>query len=437
MTVQTTVLANGMIVATQHFDHVESASVGVWVKAGARNEHEHEQGIAHMLEHMAFKGTKTRSARQLVEAIENVGGDINAATSVETTSYFVRVLKQDTHLALEILADILQHSKYDADELQREKHVVLQELGAATDTPDDAVFDRFTEAAFHRQPIGRAILGTRETISSFTPDMIRDYVAREYAGDRMVLCATGAVDHDDIVRKAQSLFNTFAKSAPASNMPSARYIGGDYREARDLQDTQIVLGFEGRAYHVRDYYALQVLAMLLGGGMSSRLFQKVREEHGLCYSIYAFHWGFSDTGIFGIHAATEPGDVPALIDLTLAEMRRAAIDIDPSELDRARAQFRASLLMSGESAPSRAGQIARQLLLFGRTIDTEELLSRLDALSVDRLHDLAGRIFVESRPTVSAIGPVDQLIGAQEIADVLGGHDNAATTRQEQIAAVG
>jgi len=415
MTVQTTVLKNGITVATQRFDNVESVSVGAWFKAGTRNEHDHEHGIAHMLEHMAFKGTATRSARDLAEAIENVGGDINAATSVETTSFFVRVLRRDTALAIDVLADILQNSRFEADELEREKHVVLQELGAAIDTPDDVVFDRFTETAFRHQPVGRSILGTRDTIASFTPDMIRAYVDREYSGERMVIAATGAVDHDEIVRMAEQRFSKMKPSAEGRELGLAHYVGGDYREQRALQDTQVVLGFEGRAYHVRDYYCSQVLAMLLGGAMSSRLFQEVREKHGLCYSIYAFHWGFSDTGIFGVHAATEPGDLPKLLELIIGELSRAAFDIEQSELDRARAQFRASLLMSGESAPSRAGQIARQILLFGRPIPNEELLLRLDNLTVARLRDLAGRIFVASAPTVSAVGPVDMLMDMDDI----------------------
>ncbi len=427
MTVQTTVLQNGITVATQRFDHVESVSLGVWVKAGARNELEDEHGIAHLLEHMAFKGTHSRSAQNLVESIENVGGDINAATSVETTSYYVRLLKEDTALGFDILADILQNSKFDSDELEREKHVILQELGAAIDTPDDCVFDRFTETAYRHQTLGRAILGTRDTIKSFTPEMIRNYIGREYSGERMVIAATGAVEHDQIVEMVRARFSSFAKVTDYSPENLAHYVGGDYREPRQLQDTQFLLGFEGRAYHVRDYYASQVLAMLLGGGMSSRLFQEIREKRGLCYSIYAFHWGFSDTGVFGVHAATEPDDLTELVHLILAELKRCSHDIGEHELSRARAQFRSSLLMSGESAPARAGQIARQLLLFGRPIPNEELLSRLENLTVDRLRDLADRLFMGSRPTVSAVGPVEKLLDMSEITSVLSEYDNTGT----------
>ncbi|MEO1701225.1 MAG: pitrilysin family protein [Pseudomonadota bacterium] len=414
MGVQTTKLANGITVATQKFDHVESVSVGVWIKAGTRNELEHEHGIAHMLEHMAFKGTKSRSARDIAEAIENVGGDINAATSVETTSYFVRVLRNDLSLAVNILADILQNSRFDADELEREKHVVLQELGAANDMPDDLVFDCFTETAFAGQPVGRPILGTRDTIKSFTPDMIRGYISREYCGERMVICATGAVDHDVFARETEQAFSAMPASVDVTGLARpASYVGGERLIVKELQDAQIVFGFEGRAYHMRDYYASQVLAMLLGGGMSSRLFQEVREKHGLCYSIYAFHWSFSDSGVFGIHAATEQDDVPALTDLIIGELQKVPGSIEHQELNRARAQFRASLMMSSESAPARAGQIARQILLFGRQIDNEEFLDRLDALTIDRLEDLAYRMFSSAAPTIAAVGPVEKLISRE------------------------
>ncbi|MEN0002010.1 MAG: pitrilysin family protein [Pseudomonadota bacterium] len=425
MGVQTTTLANGITVATQKFDFVESVSVGVWIKAGTRNELEHEHGIAHMLEHMAFKGTTSRTARDIAEAIENVGGDINAATSVETTSYFVRVLKNDLPLAVDILSDILQNSLFDPTELEREKHVVLQELGAANDTPDDLVFDCFTETAFAGQPVGRPILGTRETIKSFTPEMIRAYIQREYCGERMVMCATGAVDHDAFVAMIEKAFADLPASVDVTGLSRpATYSSGDCRIVKDLQDAQLVFGFEGRAYHMRDYYASQVLAMLLGGGMSSRLFQEVREKHGLCYSIYAFHWSFSDSDIFGIHAATEPDDVPALTDLVIGELQKVPNSLQQKELDRARAQFRASLMMSAENPPARAGQIARQILLFGRPIASEEFLERLDALTIERLADLAQRMFTSNAPTIAAVGPVDKLMSRETfVANLVTGMD--------------
>ena len=408
MDVKVSRLANGLTVATEILPSIESVAMGVWVKSGARNEREDEHGIAHLLEHMAFKGTSSRSAFDIASQIEDVGGEINAATSVETTSFYARVLARDMPLAVDILADILQDSTFDADELAREQHVILQEIGAAHDTPDDIVFDRFSETAFHRQALGRSILGTPETVKSFTSAQLHGFLKRQYGADRMVVVAAGDVDHDKFVREVEKRLGGFRATSDAQSPQDALYVGGDFRENRDLMDAQIVVGFEGRAYHVRDFYASQVLSMILGGGMSSRLFQEIREKRGLCYSIYAFHWGFSDTGIFGVHAATGEGDVRRLLPLIANEMQRAGEHIGQDELDRARAQYRAGLIMSAESAASRASQVARQLLLFGRPIPREELMERLSALTVERLTDLSARLF-STRPTLAAIGPVGSL----------------------------
>jgi predicted Zn-dependent peptidase len=419
MGVQVTKLANGLIVVTENMPHLESAALGVWVRAGARHERREQHGVAHLLEHMAFKGTATRSAARIAEEIENVGGDVNAATSVETTAYYARVLKEDVPLAVDILHDILANSIFDPDELQREQHVVLQEIGAANDTPDDLVFDLFQDTAYAGQPIGRPILGTRETVASFGPPDLRGYLASHYCGPNIVLAAAGAVEHEVLVKQVESLFGSFSAKSPAAPQ-SAFYCGGETTLTRDFQEAQIVLGFEGRAYHAHDFYASQLLAMILGGGMSSRLFQEVREKRGLCYSIYAFHWGFSDSGVFGIHAATGEEDVDQLLPVILDELKRASDTITTEEADRARAQIRSSLLMSMESPAARAGQIARQILLFGRPITTEELTDRLAAISTERLRDLAGRMFQQCNPTLAAVGPLSGIMRQQTIADTLG-----------------
>ena len=420
MGVEVSRLSNGLTIATETLPHIGSVALGVWVKSGSRNERENEHGIAHLLEHMAFKGTGRRSAQKIAADIENVGGEINAATSVETTSFFARVLREDVPLAVDLLADILTDSKFDPAELEREQHVILQEIGAAHDTPDDIVFDRFTETAFRHQAIGRSILGTPETVESFTSAQLRDYMDRQYCGERMIVVAAGGVEHDAFVREIESRLGGFRKEADATLPAYAHYVGGDYRENRDLMDAQIILGFEGRAYHVRDFYASQVLSMILGGGMSSRLFQEVRERRGLCYSVYAFHWGFSDTGIFGVHAATGKSDIEELVPVILTELRKVGESIDQEELDRARAQYKAALIMSGESAASRASQIARQLLLYGRPIPVEELTERLSNLTVERLTDLSQRLF-GSKPTVTGIGPVGTLAPFETIHDELTG----------------
>lgn len=425
MGVEVSRLSNGLTVATETLPSVESVAMGVWVKSGARNERDDEHGMAHLLEHMAFKGTGGRTAFQIASEIENVGGEINAATSVETTSFYARVLSDDVPLAVDILADILQDSNFDPDELEREQHVILQEIGAAHDTPDDIVFDKFTETAFRHQTIGRSILGTPETVKSFTSKQLHDFMQRQYGAERMVVVAAGDVKHDDFVKQVEAKLGGFRSKADSAIPQYAQYVGGDFREARDLMDAQIVLGFEGRAYHVRDFYASQVLSMILGGGMSSRLFQEVREKRGLCYSVYAFHWGFSDTGIFGVHAATGESDIAELVPVIVGELQRAGDQIAQEELNRARAQYRAGLIMSAESPASRASQIARQLLLFGRPIPKEELMERLSLLTVDRLTDLSSRLF-STRPTVTAVGPVGTLAPYETIRDSLTGTEVAA-----------
>ncbi len=418
MGVEVSRLSNGLTVATETLPSIESVAMGVWVKSGARNERDDEHGMAHLLEHMAFKGTNKRSAFQIASEIENVGGEINAATSVETTSFYARVLADDVPLGLDLLADILTESKFDPDELEREQHVILQEIGAAHDTPDDVVFDHFTETAFRHQTIGRSILGTPETVKSFTSKQLHAFMERQYGAEQMVVVAAGDVKHDVFVRDVERRLGSFRSKAEGIVPQFANYVGGDYREHRDLMDAQIVLGFEGRAYHVRDFYASQVLSMILGGGMSSRLFQEVREKRGLCYSVYAFHWGFSDTGIFGVHAATGQTDIASLVPVIIQELDRASESISQEELDRARAQYRAGLIMSAESASSRASQIARQILLFGRPIAKEELMERLGALTIERLTDLSGRLF-STKPTVTAVGPIGTLPHYEAISDAL------------------
>ncbi|RUM26200.1 insulinase family protein [Rhizobium vallis] len=416
MTVECTRLKSGLTVVTETMPHLESVALGVWIKSGSRNETEDEHGIAHLLEHMAFKGTARRTARQIAEEIEDVGGEVNAATSTETTSYYARVLKDHVPLAVDILADILTESAFEEEELEREKQVILQEINAANDTPDDVVFDRFSEAAYRDQTLGRPILGTPETVVSFTPQQIRGYLGRNYTTDRMFVVATGAVEHEEFVRMVEDRFASLPTQPSATPvMEAARYIGGSVREPRDLMDAQILLGFEGKPYHARDFYCSQILANILGGGMSSRLFQEVREFRGLCYSVYAFHWGFSDTGIFGIHAATGGENLPELVPVIIDELHKSADAIHQKEIERARAQIRAQLLMGQESPAARAGQIARQMMLYGRPISNPEMMERLEGITIERLTDLAGRLFYDTVPTLSAIGPLEQLAPMEDI----------------------
>ena len=413
-------LNNGLTIVTHTMAQIESVALGIWVKSGSRNERAEEHGIAHMLEHMAFKGTENRTAYQIATDIEDVGGEINAATSVETTAYFARVLKDDIPLAVDILTDIITSSKFEEEELEREKQVVLQEINATQDTPDDIVFDYFTETAFRHQTIGRPILGTPDSVRSFTSDNLRSFMNEHYSADRMIVIAAGAVEHEQFVREVESRLGSFRAHSVAPLTDLANYVGGDFREYRNLKDAQVLIGFEGRAYHMRDYYASQILSIILGGGMSSRLFQEVREKRGLCYSIYAFHWGFSDTGLFGIHTATNEDGLAELVPVVLEELYKASKNISQKELDRARAQYRANLTMSRESPSSRMQMIARQMSLYGRPIPSSELMERLSLITVDRLADLAERLFIDSKPTLAAVGSVGSLVSYCDLVSSLG-----------------
>lgn len=407
MSVEHTVLSNGLTVVTHAMPHLESAALGVWVRSGSRNETLEQHGISHLLEHMAFKGTKTRSARSIAEEIEAVGGDLNAATSVENTSYFARVLKDDVPLALDILSDILINTRFDEEELRREQHVILQELGATLDNPEDLIFDAFQDTAFKNQSIGRTILGTAETVQGFTTTDLKQFLTSQYHASDMVISAAGAIDHETFVKQTAAAFGAMPKLDPAINgHQKALYTGGGFFQPKDLMEAQVLIGFEGHSYRDDRFYGTQLLASVLGGGMASRLFQEVRETRGLCYSIYSFHWGFSDTGIFGVHAATGREDLEELVPVVLDELLKAAETISEDELKRSRAQVRASLLMSLESPSARAAQIARQMMIFGRVIDLNELVEKVNAITPQDLRDLAQSIFTTSDPTLASIGPI-------------------------------
>ncbi len=404
MSVEISTLGNGMRVVTHRMAHLETVSLGVWVGSGARHENAPQNGISHLLEHMAFKGTERRSARQIAEEIEQVGGDINAATSVEITSYFVRLLKDDVGLALDILADILQNSKFDVGELEREREVILQEIAATQDSPDEVAYDLANEAAFPDQALGRPILGSNETISALTSDHLRAFLRARYQAPRMVLSAAGAVDHDAIVRHAEALFGSLSGGKSESPAP-ASYRGGGRWSDKPFEQSHVMFAFEGPSYNAPSAYTAQVLAGILGGGMSSRLFQRVREQHGLCYAIYAFSWGLSDAGVFGVHAATSPELMERLLSMLVDELRQAAAEPPTArEIDRAKSQLKAGLLMSLESSSARAEQMARQLLAFDRLIPADELVQRVEGVSAEDVRGLAENLLSQSQASISVVG---------------------------------
>jgi predicted Zn-dependent peptidase len=419
MSVEITTLPSGLRIVTDAIPHLKTASFGVFVGAGSRHERTHEHGLSHLLEHMAFKGTRRRSARDIAEEIENAGGDLNAETSVEQTAYLARVLGEDAGLALDILADILTESQFDAGELEREKGVILQEIGAVEDAPDDLVFDLFTSAAWPGQPIGRPILGTRERVSAFDRTAIDGYLRHHYQSGATIIAGAGAVDHAEIVEISGRRFEPLGREESPAAAP-ASYRGGEILMKKALGQTHIVVGFEGRAVHADDHDAAHVFAAAAGGGMSSRLFQEVREKRGLAYSIYSFHWAYSDVGLMGFYAGTSPKDAGELMAAALDCLSQAAATLSEEEIQRAKAQMKVSLLTALESSGARAQQIARQMLIYGRPLSTPEMIARIERLDVGDVR-AAGAAMLRSAPTVAAIGRVGKVMDQARVAGRLGG----------------
>lgn len=403
MTVDVTTLSNGMRVVTAPMAHVETTSLGVWVATGARHERPNEHGISHFLEHMAFKGTQTRSARQIAEEIEEVGGELNAATGLDTTAYFARILAGDEHVALGLLADILLRSAFAEEEIEREKEVITQEIASTLDSPDDIAYDLLHASAFPNQALGRTILGTAKSVSAFKRSDIIGFMGRRYAPSAMVVAAAGAVKHDAIVRHVEALFGGLSVVGEDGELP-ARYAGGVTASIKKFEQTHLLMGFPGPSFRDPSFYAAQVMSGLFGGGMSSRLFQEVRERQGLCYSIYSSAWGLKDIGMMAVHAAASSESLERLVDVVAHELKALADGgTNQRELDRSKAQLKAGLLMALESSSARAEQVARQLLHFGRLIEAAELVAGVDAVTADDVRTLASS-YLHSTPTVSVVG---------------------------------
>ena len=404
MSVEITKLPSGLTVVTDTMPHLETASLGVWAGVGGRDEKPDEHGISHLLEHMAFKGTERRSSRQIVEEIEAVGGDLNAATSTETTAYYARALKADVPLALDVLSDILARPTFVAEELEREKSVIEQEIGAAQDTPDDVVFEHLNELCYPDQPIGRSLLGTPRTLKAFNGDSLRNYLATHYRGPNMVVSAAGAVDHAQVVAEVSQRFAAFEASPAPQPVPARFGRGGAKIVHRELEQAHLTLALEGVPQTDPALFSLQVFSNILGGGMSSRLFQEVREKRGLCYSIYTFHAPYADTGFFGLYTGTDPSDAPEMMDVIVDVINDAAETLTDVEIARAKAQMKAGLLMALESSSSRAEQLARHILAYGRPLGVDELVARIDAVTRDSTRDAARALLARSRPAVVALG---------------------------------
>ncbi|MEX0350405.1 MAG: M16 family metallopeptidase [Paracoccaceae bacterium] len=405
MTVQQDQLANGFRIVSEHMPGLQSAAIGIWVTAGGRHERIEQNGIAHFLEHMAFKGTERRSALQIAEAIEDVGGYINAYTSREVTAYYARVLKEDVALAMDVIGDIVMNPVFDPREIEVERGVILQEIGQAHDTPDDVIFDWLQEESYRDQPLGRTILGPTERVSAFSREDLSAFVAEHYGPEEMILSAAGAVDHDALVKAAEQMFGHLKPRKGLIAEP-ARFIGGEARHDKELEQAHFALALEGPGYRDDEIYTAQIYSSALGGGMSSRLFQEVREVRGLCYTIFAQTGAYADTGTTTIYAGTSAEQVGELAAITIDEMKRAADDMTQQEVARARAQMKAGMLMGLESPSNRAERLARLVQIWDEVPSLEETITKIDAVTTADVKAFAARMAGDAPAALALYGPV-------------------------------
>ena len=408
-----TTLDNGLRIVTQTMPSLETVSMGVWNFVGGRDELEKINGVAHLLEHMAFKGTTSRSALEIAETIENVGGDINAYTSKEITAYYVKLIAEDLPLGISILMDILQNSTFAEEELNRERGVILQEIGMYLDSPDEMIFDYWQEKAFPNQPIGRSILGKTDIIKNISRSEVKNFMLSHYNPKKMVISAAGKIDHEEFVKSIKKAATDLPKGE-TNDREKAIYKAGEYREQKKLEQIHLLLGFEGIDYHHDDYYSLMIYSSLLGGGMSSRLFQEIREKRGLVYGISSFSSSYSDTGIFGIYSGTGSEQIQELLPVLCEQLNQAPDSITEKEINRGKAQLKASLMMGRESAFRRCESAARQLLVFDRIIEPSETIAKINEVNIESVQKIAKKILTKPL-TISSIGPIEKLEKLEQI----------------------
>lgn len=417
MSVEVTTLKNGLRVVTDQIPNVETVTVGAWTDVGSRCESASENGLSHMLEHMAFKGTNRRSALDIAEEIENVGGYLNAYTSREHTTYYARLLKEDLSLGVDVLADILQYSTFDKEELERERGVIIQEIGQAEDTPDDIVFDLMQQVAYPDQPMGRPILGSIELVNSYSRTDLSEYMSHHYKAANMAVVAAGNLNHHEFVMMVDDQFSALDTKLDKIKDP-ATYVGGHNFVGRDLEQVNLLFGFDGISFTDPDYYTSQVMSMIFGGGMSSRLFQEVREKRGLVYSIYSFMASYVDGGTFAIHAGTGPDQVKELIPVIAEEFHKLVGSVAEQEVSRAKAQIKAGILMSLENTTSRMEQLGRQQMIYNRHVTREETLAEIDRVDARAVKKCAARLLGQNDLSLGAIGPLDELPDFDEISSL-------------------
>ena len=411
-------LKNGLRIITSPRPESHSVTLGIWVKTGSACETAAENGISHFLEHMVFKGTPSRTSLQIDEEIENAGGQSNAYTSREFTAFYAKMLKDDTELALDVLSDIVLNANFPEQELIKERDVVVQEIKQTIDTPDDIIFDYFQEKAFPDQAIGRTILGPEEKVLSYDAAALNRYREQHYGGENMVIAAVGNIEHQAFVDMIKKRFDTFRKQTNFSK-PQQNYIGGYVTEERDIEQAHVLLGFKGFDYHDKRYYAATIFSSIFGGGSTSRLFQEIREKRGLVYSTYSFSNAHSTSGLFGIYAGTGQEELKELLPVICDEIKKIREEkVSEKELQRAKILLKAHMLMGLESSSSYTEVIARQMLIFNRVLPIEEMVDRIESVTLDDVLQTAQTIF-SSTPTYALVGDIKGHYAYDKIQEML------------------
>ncbi len=406
-------LDNGLRIVTHYMPAFESVTFGVWNNVGSRDEHEKINGTAHFLEHMAFKGTKTNSAKQIAEKIDGVGGFINAYTSEETTAYFVKLLEKDLQVGIDVISDILQNSTFESKELETERGVILQEIGMYLDDPSEMVGDYWQKTAFPNQPIGRLIIGKKEIIQSIEREEIVNFMQSNYHPTKMIVSAAGKINHEKFVEQISNSMINLPKGKINERI-KAIYQGGEYREDKELEQIHLILGFKGLDFYDHDYYALKVYSAIMGAGMSSRLFQEIREKRGLVYSIYASARSFYDTGTFQVVAGTGKEEIKELLPVLCDELLFSPKNLTEKEIEKSKTQLKAATLMSQESTMSNASLAVHQLFTEGKLMDIQDILEKIDNVTKTSIEKVANKI-LSSNPTISSIGPIKSLESLDKI----------------------
>lgn len=396
-------LNNGLNIVTYSMPYVNSVSINIIVKVGSSSESEEEAGISHFLEHMAFKGTKTRSAAEIAKEFDSIGGHFNAYTSRESTVYYTKVLRQHVNYAIDILADILQNSLFAEEDIKKELSVISQEIASVKDCPEDLVFENFYELAYKDQSLGRSILGTYDNIAKFNKSSFQNYINKHYYAENIYISIAGNIDHKDSVNIIQNLFSSIP-SGPTKKQPKAIYSGGFKAEEKVLEQTTIALGFKSVSYqNLEEFYHAQILSIILGGGLSSRLFQTIREEYGLAYGIGSGVNAFYNTGIFSIYAAADHKNVKIMIDKIVEEINKIKGDISEDELIRAKAQIESNIYMAEEKTEYKSEEIGKNFALFGKYFSAKQVMDIVSSTQIKDLKFSANKIFI-TPPTLATVG---------------------------------